>query len=67
MEYPILNEIVKNTDKFVNSVPKSERKKFGQFFTTKTIAEFMAKLFDIDFERAEINILDAGSGTGRIW
>lgn len=60
----ILNEVVRNTDNFIAGVPKSQRKKFGQFFTTEATAKFMAQFFNIDFSQQEIRILDAGAGTG---
>lgn len=60
----VLEEVILNTDDFVASVPKSQRKKFGQFFTTPSIAKFMAGLFDIDLNKPEILLLDAGAGTG---
>ena len=60
----VLDEVVFNTDDFVSSVPKSQRKKFGQFFTTPSIAKFMTALFDIDLHKQEIKLLDAGAGTG---
>lgn len=60
----IIEEVVVNTNSFINSVPKSERKKFGQFFTTAKTAEYMASLFNIDYTKSELSILDAGAGTG---
>lgn len=32
----MLKEIVLNTDSFMSSVPKQERKKYGQFFTNES-------------------------------
>ena len=52
------------TSAFVNSAPKAERKKYGQFFTSRKTAEFMASLFDIDYEKPELRLLDAGAGSG---
>lgn len=60
----IIEEVVVNTNNFIDSVPKSERKKFGQFFTTAKTAEYMASLFNIDYSKSELRILDAGAGTG---
>lgn len=60
----ILDVAVNNTKEFVNAVPKSQRKKFGQFFTTGKTASFMADLFDIDLSKTSIKLLDAGAGTG---
>lgn len=63
-QHSILAEVVRNTNDFIANVPKSKRKKFGQFFTTATTARFMADLFDIDFSKNHIELLDAGAGTG---
>ena len=52
------------TSSFVESIPKKERKKYGQFFTSRRIAEFMSDLFTIDFTKRDIRLLDAGAGTG---
>lgn len=60
----ILNEVVRNTNDFIASVPKSQRKKFGQFFTTASTAIFMADLFNFDLSKPELYLLDAGAGTG---
>lgn len=63
-ESRMLRQVIENTDGFVASVPKGKRKKYGQFFTNKTTAEFMASLFDFDLSKPDINVLDAGAGTG---
>lgn len=62
--HKILDAVVENTNDFIASVPKTQRKKFGQFFTTAQTAKFMASLFEIDFNKPELDILDAGAGTG---
>lgn len=46
------------------SVPKSKRKKYGQFFTNVTTAKFMASLFDFDLSKPKLRVLDAGAGSG---
>ena len=56
--------IIENTDRFMNAVPKAKRKKYGQFFTNVTTALYMASLFDFDLAKPQINLLDAGAGTG---
>lgn len=48
----------------MSSVPKIKRKKYGQFFTNKAAAKFMASLFNFDMSKPQINVLDAGAGTG---
>lgn len=60
----ILDEVVRNTNDFIADVPKSQRKKYGQFFTTASTARFMADLFKIDFKNNHLELLDAGAGTG---
>ena len=52
------------TTLFMESISKSERKKYGQFFTSPVTASFMASLIHVDFTRESLNLLDAGSGTG---
>ena len=64
IQHNILEEVVENTNAFIASVPKSQRKKFGQFFTTAKTAEYMADLFCIDLNKEELSLLDAGAGTG---
>lgn len=44
-------------------MPKSLRKKYGQFFTSPETAVFMASLFSIPSKK-HISILDPGSGSG---
>ena len=59
-----LNIAYNVTSSFVESIPKKERKKYGQFFTSRKTAEFMASLFTIDFSKPQLRLLDAGAGTG---
>ena len=40
----MMDEIIESTDKYVALRTKEERKKIGQFFTSKETANFMAKL-----------------------
>lgn len=49
---------------FLEAMPKSKRKKIGQFFTSLETAEYMASMFDLSNVQGEINILDPGAGTG---
>ena len=60
----MLNEVIENTARFIASVPKAKRKKYGQFFTNSTTAKFMASLFCFDLSKSKIGILDAEAGTG---
>ena len=60
----MLNEIIKQTQLFLSKISKDDRKKKGQFFTSKETAEYMASLFDLDKFSQTISILDPGAGTG---
>ena len=46
-----------------NAVPRTQHE-LGQFLTPKHVADFMASLFSI--ETPEIQLLDAGAGTGAL-
>lgn len=52
------------TSSFMESIPKKERKKYGQFFTSRKTAEYMASMFSINYNKAALKLLDAGAGTG---
>lgn len=60
----MLSQVITDTQSFVNSVTREDRKKYGQFFTSELSAEYMASLFDVDFKAKELRILDAGAGSG---
>ncbi len=60
----MLDFVIENTNTFISSVPKSMRKVYGQFFTSKATAKFMAEMFDVNLNLPEIRLLDAGCGTG---
>ena len=60
----MLDYVISKTLEFLEGMPKSVRKKKGQFFTSKETAEFMAQLFDFSNLSTKIEILDPGAGTG---
>lgn len=60
----MLHEIIERTQTFMNSMPKTLRKSYGQFFTTERTARFMAGMFNIDVTLPTIHICDTGAGTG---
>lgn len=60
----LLKETIHRTLSFVSSNTKAERKKYGQFFTSESIAIFMASMFHIDMKKKSLRILDAGAGSG---
>lgn len=60
----LLDFVIRQTDKYIDSIPRAERKKYGQFFTSIETAAFMASLFDIPKNKDTLRILDTGAGTG---
>lgn len=60
----ILDKIEETTGEYLTGMPKSIRKKVGQFFTSKETAVYMASLFEIPADKRELSILDAGAGSG---
>lgn len=59
-----LDFVIQKTNEYINEMPKTQRKKYGQFFTSKETAMFMAGLFDISENKTQLQILDAGAGSG---
>ena len=43
----MLDYIIERTNKYIEDMPKKDRKKYGQFFTSKETACFMAELYNI--------------------
>lgn len=60
----MLNHAMNKTTEYIELMPKDKRKTFGQFFTSMETAAFMASLYNIPEYKNEINILDAGAGSG---
>ena len=60
----MIDYVVSQTEKYIEQMPKSQRKKYGQFFTSKETALFMADLFTIPSDAVELSILDPGAGSG---
>ncbi|MGI6025340.1 MAG: N-6 DNA methylase [Candidatus Scatomorpha sp.] len=60
----MLDFAINATIEYIDHMPKSQRKKYGQFFTSKETAVFMAELFKIPNERQTLSILDPGAGSG---
>lgn len=57
--------VVSSTKEYVENMPKAQRKKCGQFFTSKETAVFMAKLLlSVPLKKKSIKILDPGAGSG---
>lgn len=60
----MLESIIEKTSWYIENMPKKERKKYGQFFTSIETARYMASLFVIPKEQENISVLDAGAGSG---
>ena len=60
----MLDQILRRTSEFLDEMPKSVRKKKGQFFTSRETAAFMASLFDTENLSGTVTALDPGAGTG---
>ena len=60
----ILDYVINSTAQYMEHIPKKQRKSYGQFFTSKETAQFMAGLFNVPADKTEIAILDPGAGSG---
>jgi adenine-specific DNA-methyltransferase len=58
----ILERIYENTMEFIKNIDKSQRKKIGQFFTSISVARYMAGLMAIS--KKKVRLMDAGAGSG---
>ena len=59
----MLDYIIDQTDRFISSKSKVERKAFGQFFTSKATARYMAGMFGPPHKDI-LKLLDPGAGSG---
>ena len=60
----MLEKIIELTNEYIESMPKKERKKYGQFFTSMETARFMAGLYNFGEKTGKVSVLDAGAGSG---
>lgn len=60
----MIEKVIEQTNLYIENMCKKERKKYGQFFTSKETALFMAKLFQISDNVEKISVLDPGAGSG---
>lgn len=60
----MLEKIIELTNEYIESMPKKERKKYGQFFTSMETARFMVGLYNFDEKTGKVSVLDAGAGSG---
>lgn len=58
----MLDYIINKTKEYLNGMPKTKRKKIGQFFTGLETARFMASLFSLP-QKEHLDILDPGAGS----
>lgn len=59
-----IDPVCKATAEYIRRMPKEQRKKYGQFFTSKETALFMAELFSIPQDHKKLTVLDPGAGSG---
>lgn len=60
----MLDQIIERTNQYIEAMPKKERKKYGQCFTSMETAMYMVGLFIIPDEKDTLCVLDAGAGSG---
>lgn len=60
----MIDYVLQATTEYIEHMPKSMRKKYGQFFTSKETAIFMAELMNIPVDKEVISVLDPGAGSG---
>lgn len=60
----MIDYVLQATTEYIEHMPKSMRKKYGQFFTSKETAIFMAGLMNIPVGKEIISVLDPGAGSG---
>lgn len=59
----MIDNAILATTEYINQMTKDQRKKYGQFFTSKATAIFMASLFTVP-QQSTVTILDPGAGSG---
>jgi adenine-specific DNA-methyltransferase len=60
----MLEIIIEKTKQYIDKMPKTEQKKYGQFFTSMETAQFMVGLYNIPQDMNKVSVLDAGAGSG---
>jgi len=60
----MLDYIIKQNSSYIDAMPKDVRKKYGQFFTSKETAIYMAGLYSIEKSSRTLSVLDTGAGSG---
>lgn len=52
----MLEKIIELTNEYIESMPKKERKKYGQFFTSMETARFMSGLYNFDEKTGKVSV-----------
>ena len=52
----MLEKIIELTNEYIESMPKKERKKYGQFFTSMETARFMVGLYNFDEKTGKVSV-----------
>ena len=60
----MLEKIIELTNLYIDNMPKKERKKYGQFFTSMETAKFMANLYDAPINKQSVTVGEAGGVSG---
>jgi len=61
----LLEHVITTTEKYIEDMPKAQRKEYGQFFTSEATAKFMAGLYKPFWKNLTcISVLDTGAGSG---
>ena len=60
----ILDHVMQTTNAYISQMPKEQRKEYGQFFTSRETAVFMAGLLRIPEGQELLTVLDPGAGSG---
>ena len=60
----MIDYIEQKTNEYIDQMPKSQRKRYGQFFTSKETAAFMATLITVPEGKDSLSVLDPGAGSG---
>lgn len=55
---------ITNTERFLSTTSRAKQKSYGQFFTSESVARYMAQMLQVDTSCPELHLLDPGAGTG---
>ena len=60
----LIEHVMAATTEYIENMPKSLRKSYGQFFTSAETASFMADMLSAPAGKCELSVLDPGAGSG---